>query len=273
MFENTGKLKLIPQERIFSTFSGQRMMMDERSLHELARSIEYCGLIEPTVVRRVGSRYELIAGERRYRACVMTGMKKIPCFVVKADDEKAAIMSLSENLQRKNLDCFEVAQNMWEILKKYRMTEEELARRLGKSQTAVKRKLELQKLDKKLIARLRRDGLGEYHARALLRIGNEPLRAEAEKQMAAEGMNASQAVAYAAAIADCAAAEHAPLREKKRSDVIRSVRVFLAGITGAVDQVREAGIAVSVERSEEDKNLVLTVRIPKEIMRHRVKAG
>ena len=272
MFENRKRVKTIPQERIFSTFSGQRMMMEERSLHELARSIEYCGLIEPLVVRKVGSRYELIAGERRYRACVMTGMKKIPCFVTDASDEKAAIMSLSENYQRKNPDCFEVAQNMEEILKKYRLTEEEFARRLGKSQITIKNKLELQKLDKKLIAMLRRDGLGEYHARALLRIGNEPLRIEAEKRMASESMNASQAEAYAAAVADCAAAEHAPSHEKKRVDVIKNIRIFLVGITGAVDTVRKAGIACTVERSEEEKNLVLTLRIPKAIMNHQTKA-
>lgn len=265
--DNFRKVKAIPQERIFSSVNQPRKLFDEESLHELARNIEYCGLMQPVVVRKVGARFEIVAGERRYRACVMAGFREIPCMVTEASDELAEIMALSENVQRKNLDCFEVAESLGRMIKKYKLTQEECARRLGKSQSAVANKLRLLQLDKKLIALIRRDGLTERHARALLRIGDERLRVEAEKHMAAEGMNAMQAEAYAAALSSGAAAETASPAERHRVYVIKDIRVFFNSVSKAVDTMREAGIAATMERGEENENLVLTVRIPKQPQR------
>lgn len=257
------KYKLIPQERIFSSVSHPRKLFDEDSLHELARSVEYCGLLEPVVVRRVGARYEIVAGERRYRACLMAGFEEIPCMVAKAGDELAGIMALSENLQRKNPDSFEMAEGIGRVIKKHRLSEAECARRLGRSRAAVADKLKLLTLDKKLIAALRRDGLSERHARALLVIGDERLRFEAEKHMASEGMNARQAEAYAAALQSGEGTEDMPPAEKHRIYVIKDIRVFFNSVTHAVDTMRKAGIAATMERGEESENLVLTIRIPK----------
>ena len=124
-----------------------REVFDEQALNELALSIREHGVIQPIIVRKIGDKYEIIAGERRFRASQIAGKKTIPALVRNIDDKESAKIALLENLQRKNLTSIEEARTYDTILKLDNMTQEELANNLGKSQSTVANKLRLLNLD------------------------------------------------------------------------------------------------------------------------------
>ncbi len=262
MYETVRKVKGIPHERIFSGRSPARRVYEEASVRELAESIRFQGLIEPLTVRRVGSRYEIVSGERRFRAAVLSGMEEIPCLVVTADDEKAELLAVTANLLRAPLDFYEEAEALGRLLGRGGMSEEEAARRLGKSLAAIRGKLALLSLGKRLVAELRRDGLGERYARALLALEDEEERLRVEKTAAREGLSASGTEALVASILREKKREADPL-ERKRILVIKDVRVFFNSVSRAVETMRSAGIDARMERGEDARDLTLTVRIPK----------
>ena len=120
-----------------------RQVFDERALKELAVSIKEHGVIQPIIVRNIGNKYEIIAGERRYKASALAGLTKIPAIVRNLDDKESSKVALLENLQRKNLNPIEEARTYQKILELDQMTQEELAKTMGKSQSAVANKLRL----------------------------------------------------------------------------------------------------------------------------------
>ena len=164
------RLLLLPLEQIRTAPGRARKSIDRAALSELMVSIAQIGLIEPVIVRRQQDGYELIAGERRFRACRLLGYKEIPCIVIQAGEEKCAVMALSENLQRRPLHFLEEAERLSALLKKGAMTEEQLTTMLGKNDPYLSNRLRLLKLPQETRARLRTSGLSERHARSLLRI-------------------------------------------------------------------------------------------------------
>ncbi len=147
-----------------------REMFDEEKLEELSTSIKEHGIIEPIIVRKVGDKYEIIAGERRYRATKKAGLKTIPALVKDMDDKEAAKVALLENLQREDLTPIEEAKTYQTILKLDNLTQEELAQNLGKSQSAVANKLRLLQLDEEVQTALLNNKISERHARSLLEV-------------------------------------------------------------------------------------------------------
>ena len=148
-----------------------RQSFDEEALNALAASIRQVGLLQPVAVRAVGiARYELIAGERRLRACEKLGMTHINALVLPATENHSALLALVENLQREDLHYLDEAEGYLEVLRTCAMTQEALAERIGLSQSAVANKLRLLKLDPPVRAALRACGLTERHARALLKL-------------------------------------------------------------------------------------------------------
>ncbi|MBR5869122.1 MAG: ParB/RepB/Spo0J family partition protein [Clostridia bacterium] len=256
---------MIAQERIFSSRNQPRKLFDEGSLDELAKSIDALGLLQPITVRKIGGRYEIVAGERRYRACLRAGLQEIPCIVVEADHRRAELLALTENLQRRDLDCFEVAAGLGRMIEEYGLTQEDCARRLGKSHSAIANKLRLLKLDKKIVAEIRRHGLTERHARALLRLSSQTEMKYAIARMASEGLSVSQTEALVDAMLEVVKRKQVTPAERHRVYVVKDIRLFFNSVTKAVDTMRLAGIMAEMERSEETDNLVLTVRIPKKV--------
>lgn len=118
-----------------------RRSFDEDSLSELAESIRSYGILQPLTVRRQGTGYELVAGERRLRAAAMAGLREVPCLVAQVGEEDSALLALMENLQRRDLDCWEEAEALSRLIARYGLSQEEAARRLGRSQPAVANKL------------------------------------------------------------------------------------------------------------------------------------
>ena len=147
-----------------------RQIFDEKALKELAVSIKEHGVIQPIIVRNIGNKYEIIAGERRYKASAMAGLTTIPAIIRNLDDKESSKVALLENLQRKNLNPIEEAKTYQKILELDQMTQEELAKTMGKSQSAVANKLRLLSLTDDVQDALLKDQISERHARALLSV-------------------------------------------------------------------------------------------------------
>ena len=165
-----------------------REVFDERPLKELAVSIKEHGVIQPIIVRKVNDKYEIIAGERRYKASALAGLTKIPAIIRDLDDKESSKVALLENLQRKNLNAIEEAKTYQKILEIDEMTQEELAKTMGKSQSAVANKLRLLSLPDEIQDALMKDKISERHARALLNIEDPEKQKEMLKKITTEKM-------------------------------------------------------------------------------------
>jgi len=264
MYKTVQRVKAIPGERIFICRRYSRSIYEEDSLYEMSRSIERMGLLQPVLVRKVGTRFEVVAGERRYRAALLTGMKQVPCIILPIDEEKAAIINMTENLHNRRPDAFELSEGLGQIIGRYHLTVQEAAGRLGMRITWVEEKLKLLKLDKKLVAELRRKKLGEDHARAIMILKDPTLQKKAIAHITEEGLNAQQAEGYVRWLSDAASNPISPT-QKRRIYVIKDIRVFLNTVDRAVEVMKESGVSVQMEKGEDNDNLILTVRIPKAV--------
>ena len=166
-----------------------REVFDEKALKELAVSIKEHGVIQPIIVRNVNGKYEIIAGERRYKASALAGLTKIPAIIRDLDDKESSKVALLENLQRKNLNPIEEAKTYQKILELDQMTQEELAKTMGKSQSAVANKIRLLSLSEDVQQALLKEEISERHARALINIEDNKKQKEMLKKVIAEKMS------------------------------------------------------------------------------------
>ena len=169
-----GKLSELDIHEIEPNKEQPRKDFDEQSLNELADSISVHGLLQPIVVRpRASGRYEIIAGERRWRACRIAGLNRVPAVIKELDEQSAAEVALVENLQREDLNAYEEALGYSTLIEKFGLTQDDTATRVGKSRAAVANALRLLKLDKKMLDALREGKITAGHARALLAVEDE----------------------------------------------------------------------------------------------------
>ena len=166
-----------------------REVFDEKALKELAASIKEHGVIQPIIVRNVNGKYEIIAGERRYKASALAGKTTIPAIVKNLDDKESSKVALLENLQRKNLNPIEEAKTYQKILELDEMTQEELAKTMGKSQSAVSNKMRLLQLTEEVQQAVLKEEISERHARTLLRVTDSKKQIEMLKKVIAEKIN------------------------------------------------------------------------------------
>ena len=166
-----------------------REVFDEKALKELAVSIKEHGVIQPIIVRSVKDKYEIIAGERRYKASALAGLTKIPAIIRNLDDKESSKVALLENLQRKNLTPIEEARTYQKILEIDEMTQEDLAKTMGKSQSAVANKLRLLTLPDEIQDSLLKEQISERHARALLNLTDAPKQIELLKKIINQKMS------------------------------------------------------------------------------------
>ncbi len=203
----------IPLSQIESCRAQPRKSFDQEKLEELADSIRQHGVIQPLTVRKLSSGYyQIIAGERRWRAARMTELTEIPAVVIEADDQKAMELAMIENLQREDLNPMEEAEGFRALVANYGMTQEEAARRVGKSRSAVANAMRLLDLSPALQELVTEGQLSAGHARALLPL-SPGLRAEAAKAVIDGGLNVRQTEQLVKRLQDRAAAEEKP--EKK----------------------------------------------------------
>lgn len=266
------KLLMLKPEEIKTSRNQPRKVFDEYDLKHLAESIASSGIIQPLSVRKSDDgRYELIAGERRLRAAIMAGMRRVPCVLHKADDTTAALYALMENLQRSNLSFFEEAEALEKLIMKYGMSQSEVAARLGIAQSTLSNKLRILRLDEDVRQRIYDSGLTERHARALLRLSAEKRQTALDKIIADE-MNLAQTEALVKSMLEEALptpplpipAEEEKNEKPLRRAAIGDVRLFSNSLSKLVDTLQSAGINAYSKKYETEKYVEYKVRIKKE---------
>lgn len=251
----------LPVNEIDPNPNQPRKLFDDSQLAELSASIAEYGVISPLTVRLHFGRYELVAGERRLRAARMAGLKKVPCIVLDVNMEESSMLAMVENLQRQDLDFLEEARGIANLMRMYGLSQEECARRLGRSQSSVANKLRLLKLPDDVLAALRDNGLTERHGRALLRLPDAESRRAALAHIVQEGLNVAQTDRYVDSL--LAPEEAAPRAGRKRSFILKDVRVFLNSLTHSLNVMKKGGIDAGFKKEETDDELIVTISIPK----------
>ena len=252
-YMETGRVVFLPARNIRPNPSQPRKIFAPEALASLTESIRRHGILQPLSVRRVGTYYELIAGERRLRAAIAAGLTEIPCIVMQMTDEESGLTALVENLQRQDLDFMEQAQGISFLMESFTLSQEQAANLLGLSQSAVANKLRLLRHCLAVQQRLRETNLTERHARALLKLHTEQDKLRAIEVIAAQDMNVAKTEQYIQSLLE-------PERQKSTKNDIHG---FLKHICSALTKFQSRGICAVSERKETEKQIVLTITIPK----------
>lgn len=254
----------IPARKIRPNKTQPRKEFDEEELRSLSQSIANNGLLQPLTVRKIrNDEYELIAGERRLRASIMAGFRRIPCIIMKCSDKDSAVFALIENLQRRDLGMFEEARGISRLIRKYNITQEQVALQIGKKQSTVANKLRLLRLTLDEQDWIIKAGLTERHARALLKLSDEDQRKKALSHIVAENLNVKESERYIDSLLHKNSVQNEPCDREKKV-VIKDVRIFVNTINKAVDTMRLSGIDAISQKQETEKYIEYTVKIPKE---------
>ena len=252
-YMETGRVVFLPAQSIQPNPAQPRKVFAAGALDELAESIRQHGILQPLSVRRRDNVYELISGERRLRAAQLAGITDIPCILMRMDDLESGMAALVENLQRQDLDFIEEAQGIRYLLDHFKMSQEQAARLLGKSQSSVANKLRLLRHTPAVLEALREAGMTERHARALLRLPDENSVLAAIREIARQNMSVARTERYIENLLSTSTA-------KKRG---ASVGAFLNSLTQNLQKIQLSGIPAVSECRETDSQIVLTITIPK----------
>lgn len=262
VLKNENKISEIAIIKIRPNKAQPRKQFNEEELQALSQSIAENGILQPLTVRKVTtSEYELIAGERRLRASVLAGLRKVPCIVVKCSDKESAVYALLENLQRCDLGMFEEARGISRLIHRYGLTQSQTAAKLGKSQSTIANKLRLLRLSHEEQEWIVNAGLSERHARALLKISDEKVRREALSKIISENLSITQSEELVSIMMNnCSKTQ----KQKSRSKaVIKDLRLFVNTINKAIDTMRLAGIDAKSNKKDTENFIEYTIRIPK----------
>ncbi len=254
-YMETGRVVFLPAKSIRPNPAQPRRIFKEEALQELAASIRIHGVLQPLSVRRGENGFELIAGERRLRASQLAGLTEVPCIIMTMDDKESGMAAMLENLQRQDLDFAEEAAGIARLMEAWNMSQEQVARLLGKSQSAIANKLRLLRHSPQVLSALREHHLTERHARALLKLPTEAEKMTAIAVIAQHDMSVARAEIYI----DKLLAGANPLKEQI------NIGAFLSHLSKTLQQIQLCGIPAVSERRETDSQIVLTITIPKEI--------
>ncbi len=240
-----------------------RKQFDEQRLLELKESIEMHGILQPLVVKKKGKEYVLVAGERRKRAAELAGLKRVPVVVAKLDDKQAATATLVENLQREDIHFLEEAEGFERLLSDFDMTQNGLAKMIGRSQSYIANKVRILGLPLKVKEIISREIISERHARALLNLSSGEQQLETAKRIVEEGLSVKQTEE---AVFDQSQPKNKKHEKKrgKRQLILKDTRVFINSIKKAVETLKEGGIEAKWEQIEnqEDEKISLIIDIP-----------
>lgn len=252
-YMETGRVVFLPARSIRPNPMQPRKVFDPQALDELAESIRRHGILQPLSVRRRDCGYELIAGERRLRAAQLAGLTDIPCILMTMDDREVSMAAMVENLQRQDLDFIEEAQGIARLLSDWGMSQEQAARLLGKSQSAIANKLRLLRHSDAVLEALRTSGLTERHGRALLRLGEDAQKLAAIREITRQNMSVARTERYIDSL----------LHQDPCPASKANVSAFLNNLTQNLQKIQLSGIPAVSERRETDSQIVLTITIPK----------
>lgn len=258
LFES-GRVLFLPVDAIQPNPDQPRRSFDPVGLEELASSIQAMGVLQPLTVRRQDGQWELVAGERRLRAARLAGLEEVPCLSVQTDGQSSSLLALIENIQRRDLDFWEESLALRRLIDTYHISQEEAARRIGKSQSAVANKLRLLKLPQQALSLLRDGGATERHARALLRLDTPEQQLDGARQVVEQGLTVAQTEAM---VDGLLSGRPAPPR-KRPTFIVKDVRLFLNTLTRSLDLMRSAGVDAQCSRQDSEEEITLTIRIPR----------
>ena len=232
--------KQIDINKIEANENQPRKVFDDEKIEELATSIKENGLIQPIIVRKYNRNYQIIAGERRFRACKLAGLKTIPCVIKDIDDKQVDTYAIIENIQRENLSPIEEASAYKTLIDTYNMNQTELANKVGKKQSTIANKLRLLKLSDDVKYALKAKQITERHARAMLSLDvkqtetliNKPVKAKEKPK-------------------------------KVTTKISKNFKIAMNTINQAIDLIQKSGIDVTSETQEADEEYVITLKVKK----------
>ena len=252
-YMETGRVVFLPLRAVRPNPAQPRKIFREEALQDLAESIRQHGILQPLSVRRIGAGYELIAGERRLRAAQMAGLTEIPCIVMTMDDKESGLAAMVENLQRQDLDFVEEARGIATLMEKWAISQEQTAKMLGKSQSAIANKLRLLKHSEAVLDALREAGLTERHGRALLKLNSEQQKLEVIRTIHQLDLNVARTEQYIQSL----------LQEQPKQERQPNVTAFIRNLTQSLSRIQLSGIPAVSERKETENEIVLTITFPK----------
>ncbi len=260
--DKNSKVLYLPIDSIRPNPYQPRREMDRNALCDLCASIKHYGLMQPIVVRQINGRdYELIAGERRLRACRMAEMSEIPSIVIRAGGTDSAVMALIENIQRENLGYIEEAEAFCSLISEHGMTQEELAIKIGKNQSTIANKIRILKLSPTIRQLLAENNLSERHARAILRIPDERDKLKVLNTIIKKGLNVTKTEELVENMLNSeATAESDSIKDIR---IFKDVRIFSNTIKQAVDMMKKSGIDAETSKTESEDFIEYTIKIPK----------
>jgi len=257
-FARGGEILHLPLGIVNTNPYQPRRIFERESLEELALSIQTYGVLQPISVRHInGAGYELVAGERRLRACKLAGFATIPAIVVDITDHDSAVLAMIENLQRQDLHFFEEAQGLANLMMDYGFTQEALANRIGKNQSTIANKLRVLRLPRTVQRLIIDNALTERHARALLKLDTEEMQLEVLAKVIRQGLTVRKTEALIEATLSPAAQTvrgSAPFKA-----YIRDIRILTNSIKENLDMVRSSGIDThfDMEQTETGYNILI----------------
>lgn len=249
--------KQIDIEKIKANENQPRKVFDDEKIAELASSIKENGLIQPIVVRKYNRNYQIIAGERRYRACKLAGLKTVPCIIKDIDDKQMDTYAIIENIQREDLTPIEEANAYKTLIDTYGMSQTELANKVGKKQSTVANKLRLLKLSDEVKNALKSKQITERHARAMLSLQPDK-QEEVLQEVIGKSLNVKQTESLIS---------KPPKTKKKNKGAVKAVsrnfKIAINTINQATDLISKSGVEITSETEENDDEYVIILRVKK----------
>ncbi|CEH31596.1 Nucleoid occlusion protein [Aneurinibacillus migulanus] len=254
------EIRNIPVARIVPNPYQPRTVFDDDKIDELCETIKVHGVIQPIVVRERGGAFEIIAGERRWRAVTRLGMEKIPAIIKDFNNEQAASIALIENLQREGLTPIEEAIAYQKLIDIHGLTQESLASRLGKGQSTIANKLRLLHLPEPVQEALLGRKISERHARALLVLKDEELQLKVLHEVVEKGWNVKQTEQRIKLLME--AQNQKP--GKQRRSFSKDMRLAINTVRQSVDMVLQSGLNIQTEEEDHEEFYQFVIKIPKE---------
>lgn len=252
-----GKILMLPLKCIKPNPDQPRKYFDPGAMDDLTRSIERYGVLSPITVRRTYSdSYELISGERRYRAAYNAGLDEIPCIVLDADSSDCAILSLLENLQREDLSFLEIAESYRSLVKKRGITSRELSKRIGDNRSRIRDRIKLMRLDPMVRKYIRSFGLTERQAKTLLRIHDRQTQIDAARQICENDLCEAESIRFISELMRTGSAPTVHINK------IRNLKILRNTVTDAISIVRKSGINAELKENSYDwgKEFIIIIR-------------
>lgn len=253
----------VPLDKIAPNPYQPRKFFEKDSIEELARSIIEYGIMQPISVRLInGSSYELVAGERRLRASRLAGLTEVPAIIVNIGDKDSAMLAIIENIQRENLNYIEEAIGYCNLLNDYKFTQDELASRLGKSQSTIANKIRLLRLPKKIQKVLIEAGLSERHARSLVRINDENVQEEVLKKVIKFDLNVKNTEELVERTLNTEESNgDKDKKESKVKRIVKDIRLFKNSIVQAIDIMKQSGYDTNytIDQKEDGYEIIIKV--------------